>query len=259
MPFFESVPLAVRNLSLACACALTFAVPAVHAAHPLQTEDTGTQGAGNLEIENGLSRARYDATTLTLYQPQLSVGLATTIDAIVQPSVEWVHASGQGSISGFGDTNVDAKWRFWGSDPFSFALRAGVALATNQHGLGLTRGKTSEHGLVALTWDHGPTVVHANVGLTVVPRAPGTPARRVMTGVSAALMQQINEHLILTVDSSFGQSPNPHKTTWPGTILAGAIWTARPGLDIDLGWQTSIDDRPVTRTWLAGLTYRFSL
>ena len=259
MPFFESPVLAVRNLSLACAFSLILAAPAVHAAHPLQTEDTGTQGAGNLEIENGLSRTRYDATTLTIYQPQLSLGLATTLDAIVQPSVERVQTSGQGTVSGFGDTSVDAKWRFWSSDPVSLALRAGVALATNEHGLGLTHGTTSEHGLIALTWYHGPTVVHADVGLTYVPRGPATPARRVMTGASVALMQRLDEHLNLTVDASFGQSPNPHMTSWPGTILAGAIWTVRPGLDVDLGWQRSVDDRPVTRTWLAGLTYRFSL
>jgi hypothetical protein len=80
-----------------------------------------------------------------------------------------------------------------------------------------------------------------------------------MTGVSAAVMQQVDEHLILTVDSSFAQSPNPHKASWPGTVLAGAIWTVRPGLDLDLGWQRSIDDAPVSSTWLAGLTYRFSL
>ena len=251
--------MAVRTLSLITLLSLALAAPASFAAHPLQTEDTGTQGAGNLEIENGLSRARFDGVTQTLYQPQFSLGLATTIDAIVQPSFEWTHLSGQPAVSGWGDTNIDGKWRFWGSDPVSLALRAGVAVATNEHGFGLTHGKTSEHGLLALTWDHSPTTVHANVGVTYVPRAAATPARRVMTAVSAALMQQVNEKLILTIDSTFAQAPNPHKSTWPGTVLAGVIWTAKPGLDIDLGWQRSVDDQPVTRTWLAGLTYRFSL
>jgi hypothetical protein len=258
-PFLEIRLLAVRNLSMAVALALAVAAPAAFAAHPLQTEDTGTQGAGNLELENGLSRARYDGSTLTLYQPQLSIGLAPTVDAILQPSIEGLRLHDQPPQSGRGDTNLDVKWRFWGSDPLSLAIRTGVALATSQHGFGLTHGTHAEHGLIAFTWDHSPTTVHANIGVTYVPRAPATPARRMMTGVSAALMQQVDEHLILTMDGSFGQSPNPHKASWPGTLLAGAIWTARPGLDIDLGWQRSIDDRPVTRTWLAGLTWRFTL
>jgi len=251
--------LAVRTPALTIAFALALASAASFAAHPLQTEDTGTQGANNLEIENGLSHARYDGTTLTVYQPQFSLGLATTLDAIVQPSFQWLHGPTTSTVSGFGDTNVDAKWRFWGSDPLSLAFRGGVALATNEHGMGLTHGKSSEHGLIALTWDHSPTTVHANVGVTYVPRAPATPARRAMTSVSAALMQQVNERLILTIDSTFAQAPNPHKASWPGTVLAGVIWTARPGLDIDFGWQRSVDDQPVTRTWLAGLTYRFAL
>lgn len=250
--------MAVRIRSLISALALATAAPASFAAHPLQTEDTGTQGAGNLEIENGLSHARFASTTLTMYQPQLSLGLATTLDAIVQPAYVWQHAP-QERASGLGDTNVDAKWRFWGSDPLSLAIRAGVALATNQHGFGLTHGTTSEHALLALTWDRSPTTVHVNVGATIVPRAAASPARRAMTGVSAAAMQQIDEHLILTVDGSFAQSANPHESAWPGTLLAGAIWTVRPGLDLDLGWQRSVDDQPVARTWLAGLTLRFSL
>jgi len=250
--------LAVRIRSLITVLTLATVAPASFAAHPLQTEDTGTQGTGNLEIENGLSRMRSASTTQTVYQPQLSLGLATSLDAIVQPAYVWQHMP-QERGSGLGDTNVDAKWRFWDSHPLSFAIRGGVALATNQRGFGLSHGKSSEHVLLALTWDRSPTTVHVDAGTTIVPRAAASPARRVMNGVSAAVMQQVDEHLVLTVDASFGQSPNPHKASWPGTVLAGAIWTVRPGLDLDVGWQRSVDDTPVARTWLAGLTVRFAL
>ncbi|MFL6627982.1 MAG: transporter [Vitreoscilla sp.] len=250
--------MAVRIPSLLAALVLAVAAPASFAAHPLQTEDTATQGVGNLEIENGLQRTRFDSITQTTYQPQLSLGLAATLDGIVQPAWIWQRAGAQRE-SGMGDTNVDAKWRFWGSEPLSLAIRGGVMLATNEHGLGLTHGKTSEHAVLALTWDRAPTRVHVNVGGIVVPRAAASPARRVMASVSAAVMQQVDEHLTLTVDASFAQSPNPHKASWPGTVLAGAIWTVRPGLDVDVGWQRSIDDTPTARTWLAGLTYRFAL
>ena len=250
--------MAVRIPSLVAALALAVAAPASFAAHPLQTEDTATQGVGRLEIENGLQRTRFDSIAQTTYQPQLSLGLAPTLDAIVQPAYVWQHA-GQQRESGLGDTNVDAKWRFWGDDRLSLAVRGGVMLATNEHGFGLTHGKTSEHALLALTWDRSPTLVHVNVGSVIVPRAAASRARRVMTGVSAAVMQRIDEHLILTADMRFAQSPNPHRTGWPGTVLAGAIWTLRPGLDLDVGWQRTIDDTPTARTWLAGLTYRFAL
>ena len=237
--------------------ALSLVAPAAFAAHPLQTEDTGTQGAANVEIENGLSRARFDSTTLTVYQPQVSVGLATTVDAIVQPSVVWQHSPGQSSTSGLGDTNIDGKWRFWGSDPWSFAIRAGVLAPTSQKGLGLPHGDVSEHALLVATWDDTPTTVHANLGLTHVPHAPG--ARETIAHVSAAVMQQINEKLILTADGEVDQDPDASRKTWPGSLLVGVIWTAKPGLDLDVGWQRSFSAQPVNRQWMAGLTYRFSL
>jgi hypothetical protein len=255
----ERVLLAIRARlpGPVAALSLVFAVRAAHAAHPLQTEDTGTQGASNVEIENGLSRARFASTTLTTYQPQVSVGLAATVDAIVQPSVVWLQAPGRAATSGVGDTNLDGKWRFHGSDPWSFAIRAGVLAPTSQGGLGLPHGDVSEHALLVATWDDSPTTVHANLGLTRVPRAPAT--RATVAHASAALMQQVDERLILTADGEADQDPDPSRKTWPGSLLGGLIWTARPGLDLDIGYQRSFGAQPVNRQWMAGLTYRFSL
>jgi hypothetical protein len=236
---------------------LALAVAPAFAAHPLQTEDTGTQGEGNVEIENGLARARFDATTLTMYQPQVSLGLSPTFDAIVQPSWIRQRSPGARSVSAPGDANVDAKWRFWGSDPWSFALRAGLVTPTGRRGLGLPHGGVAEHVLLVATWDGAPTTVHANVGLARAPGAPGT--RATVAHVSAALMQAIDERLILTVDGEADQDPDSRRHAWPGSLLAGAIWTARPGLDLDVGYQRSIDAQPLNRQWMAGLTWRFAM
>ena len=249
--------MAGRAVSLVAIAALVPAAPGAFAAHPLQTEDTGTQGAGNVEIENGLARARFDSTTLTTYQPQVSVGLAPTLDVIVQPSFAGLHAPAQAPVSGWGDTNIDAKWRFQGSDPWSLGIRAGLQAPTSQHGLGLPHGQVSAHALLVATWDATPTTVHANLGVTRVPRAPGT--RATIAHLSAALMQALDERLILTVDGEIDQDPDPSRKTWPGSLLAGAIWTARPGLDLDVGYQRSFSAQPLNRQWMAGLTYRFSL
>jgi hypothetical protein len=233
-----------------------FAPGAAFAAHPLQTEDTGTQGLGNVEIENGFSRARFDSTTLAVYQPQLSVGLANPFDAIVQPSVERRQSSGQPAVEGLGDTNLDGKWRFWGDDPWSLAIRAGVLLPTSRKGLGLQHGEVSEHALLVATWNDAPTTVHANFGLTRVPRAAG--ARTTVAHLSAAVMQAIGQRLILTADCEIDQDPAAARRTWPGAALGGVIWRVRPGLDLDIGYQRSFDAQSLNRQWLAGLTWRFS-
>jgi hypothetical protein len=235
---------------------LASALPAF-AAHPLQTEDTGTQGARNVELENGFARAVGAGSVLSTYQPQLSVGLATTVDAIVQPSFVVAHPRGQAVVSGLGDTNLDGKWRFWGADPWSLAVRAGLELPTAQRGLGLRHGQVSEHALLVATWDAAPTTVYANVGLTHLPE--NGDARRDVGIVSAAVLHTVSERLILTVDGEFNQDPSALRHGWPGSLLAGAIWTARPGLDLDVGYQLSINAAAVTRQWMAGLTYRFAL
>jgi hypothetical protein len=230
------------------------------AAHPLQTEDTGTQGEANVEIENGFQRAHADGTTQFTYQPQVSVGLAATVDAIVQPSWVSLRAPAAPGASGLGDTNLDAKWRFWGVDPWSLAVRAGIAAPTSEHGLGLPHGEVSEHALLVATWDSAPTTAHFNLGLVHTPvdaSAPG--ARATVAHVSAAVMQSLNERLILTVDSAIGQNPAADRSGAVGTILGGVIWTARPGLDLDVGYQRSVHAEPASRQWMAGLTYRFAL
>jgi hypothetical protein len=240
--------------ALACAAGRAFA------AHPIQTEDTGTQGAGNLELENGFARQRDDdgaGTSAFSYQPQLSVGISATFDAIVQPSFVSVRVRGAAGLEGAGDTNLDAKWRFYGTDPWSLAVRAGLELPTARRGLGLPHGQLGEHTLLVATFDASPTTAYANLGFNHVPPAPGLRATQAI--VSGAVLQQMSERLILTVDSQFTQDPDPARHRWPGDILAGAIWTLRPGLDVDLGWETSLQAVPVSRTWLAGLTWRFSL
>ncbi len=244
-------------LALAALFALS---PAARAAHPLQTEDTGTQGAGNVEIENGFQRAKAGATRLFTYQPQVSVGLAPTFDAIVQPSWVSLQAPGQAGASGLGDTNLDAKWRFWGVDPWSLAVRAGVAAPTSQHGLGLPKGEVSEHALLVATWDSAPTTAHFNLGVAHTPRDTAAPgARATVAHASAAVMQAVNERFIVTVDSEIDQNPASNRSGAVGSVLGGLIWTAWPGLDLDVGYQLSVHAQPVNRQWMAGLTYRFAL
>jgi hypothetical protein len=251
------VAIRARLLLHVAVSGLLFAPWAAFAAHPLQTEDTGTQGAANVEIENGLSRARFDSTALTIYQPQLSVGVATSVDAILQPALTRLQTPGRTAVTGWGDTNLDGKWRFWGSDPWSLALRAGVLVPTSRKDLGLPHGEVSEHALLVATWDGAPATVHANLGLTRVPRALGT--RTSVAHVSAAVMQSINDGLVVAADGEFHQASDPASKAWPGSLLGGLIWTARPGLDLDIGYHRSFSAQPVNRQWLAGLTWRFSL
>jgi hypothetical protein len=226
------------------------------AAHPLFSEDTGTQGTGNLEFENGLSWLRTGSSKTFTYQPQISYGASPTLDLIVQPSWLTTRDAGSASVKGLGDTTLDVKWRFSDVAPLSFAVRAGATLATSQHGLGLARSEVSSHVLLVTTYDAAPFAVHGNVGLTRNPNSTGERSRIGL--LSGALTWAAAQQLTLAVDVGAQSSPDPTRSSWPGTLLIGAIYAVRPGLDIDVGYQSSAGALVNARAWLAGVTYRFA-
>ncbi|WP_454725464.1 MULTISPECIES: transporter [Cupriavidus] len=225
-------------------------------AHPLEAEDTSTQGKGNIELENGLSWLRADGATVFTYQPQVSYGLTPTLDLLVQPS--WVRGFDPDGARtrGLGDTNIDAKWRFYGSAPWAFGTRLGVTAPTSQHGLGLPHDKVSAHALMLATYDAAPFTFHGNLGLARNPEDGGT--RRWEKRVAAAVMWAANEHLILTAEAVAVTDPSPASGAWPVTLLAGVIYTVVPGLDIDIGYQSTMRARVPSHEWRLGFTYRFA-
>jgi hypothetical protein len=240
----------------ACSAVLLAFVSAVFAAHPLQTEDTGTQGSGNFEFENGLSLVRQGPASTFTYQPQLSIGVDPALDLIVQPS--WIRSRGAGSGNerGLGDTNLDAKWRFLGSTPWSLAARFGVGLATSQHDVGIPRGTIASHAVLAATYKEAPWALHANAALAHTPVRDDS--RENVLRVSSAVMWTASERWIFTIDLGAATSAQRGSDAIAASALVGAIWTVQHGLDVDAGLQQSFNTRSSARTWLLGLTYRFA-
>jgi hypothetical protein len=110
--------------------ALAVATPAAHAGHPMLSEDTGTQGIRNAELELGYAWSQDHGADIFLFQPQLSYGISTTFDLLIQPSWTIVDAPGTtGREKGLGDTNLDFKWRFYGAAPWSLGVRADRSVA----------------------------------------------------------------------------------------------------------------------------------
>ena len=225
-------------------------------AHPLQTEDTGTQGAGNVEIENGLARNATGRDRLDAFQVQVSYGLTPTLDLLLQPSWIWQRLADGTALRGAGDTNLDAKWRFFGEAPASLALRAGLTLPTSEPGLGIHRGNVSPHALLVLTLDAAPWTAHANLGYTHVPGGEGV--RRDLGHASAAAMLALSDSLTVAAEAAIDSDSDKRRSGWPGNVLIGVIYTLVPGLDLDVGRQVSVDARKSNRAWLMGVTYRFA-
>ena len=66
---------------------LILALPTtVHAAHPLISEDTATQGSGRFELEIGNAWTRDGSDRSFELGPQLSYGILRQLDAILRPT-----------------------------------------------------------------------------------------------------------------------------------------------------------------------------
>lgn len=229
---------------------------AADAAHPLVTEDTGTQGVGNAELERGFSWTRDGAERTFAFQPQLSYGVLPTLDVIVAPSLLLHKADDARTARGFGDTLLDMKWRFFGDAPLSFAVRAGVTFPTGKADPALTLGKPSAHALLVTTFDAAPLTVHGNIGYVRMPSLPDL--RRDLIHFSTAALFAANESLVLAIDAGFDSNPDATNRAWPGILLAGIVYTLQPGLDLDAGYQTRLNRAAPVQQWLVGITYRWA-
>jgi len=240
-----------------CATALLALPLDARAGHPMLTEDTGTQGTGNAELELGFSWASDAGNRYFLFQPQLSYGATPTLDLIVQPSWLDTDVTDTPTVHGYGDTNLDFKWRFFGRDPYSLAIRAGATVATSTNDLGLPAGKTAEHALLVGTYDATPLTIDANLGYA---RNPDLPEHRTdIFHVSAAALYAATDRMNLVLDLAWDSNPDATRSSPLAVGLVGAIYTCRPGLDVDIGYRSHLNSAAIDRQWLLGVTFRGAL
>lgn len=238
-------------VALVLACML--ARPAA-AAHPMLTEDTGTQGRGRVELELGLQRDRDGSSRTVTFAPQLSYGVAAPLDFIVQPS--WLRVSDGGAIAGGpGDTVVDAKWRFVEQGERSLGLRGGLGLPTGNADRGLGAGTTTCHLTLVASCEGEPIAWHANVGVARQGRGEGL--RRDLASASVALVWTLREGLQFTAEVGVGQHPDRAVSAWPAVARFGLIAAVDAQFDFDVGVQTRLNDVAPQSSLLAGATLRW--
>jgi hypothetical protein len=120
----------------------------VWAAHPLVTDDAGTQGKGNFSFEvNGqYDHDKQSGVTSTGGQTAaaLTYGVTDTIDLAVGIPYLWIKEDPDQSSpweNGFSDATVDVKLRLFEKDGLSFAIKPGLSFPTGDDDTGLGAGK----------------------------------------------------------------------------------------------------------------------
>ena len=154
-----------------------------------------------------------------------------------------------------GDTNLDAKWRFFGRAPWSLGVRAGVSAPTADDDLALRHDRFSPHAILIATGDFTPFTIDANPGYARVPA--DARQRGDLYHLSAAVTVESAQRLFFVLDTALDS--NPDRTadkSFAAAVLFGTIYTVHPGLDVDVGFRTGLNAAGPAQQWLLGITLR---
>jgi hypothetical protein len=231
--------------------------PAAFAAHPMLTEDPATQGTGHLELELGQAFARGDPLQGgqgTEFGPQLTYGAAPTLDLIVRTTWLTQAPADAPKTSGWGDSLLDFKWRFYEAEQRALAVRAGADIPTGDAARGLGQGTAGFHVIGVAGWQFEHVNVDANVAYF---RVRQTGVRGDVPVVSAAIVGPNASPWRTFIETAASANPDASNPQWPAVARTGLIVTVANGLDLDAGYQARLDRSATRQIWLLGATLRW--
>lgn len=229
----------------------------LHAAHPLITEDTGTQGEGRWQLEANAESTRGERTGARVrgFQPAATLSYGFAENADLQLTQPWRREETAGMVTkGPLDSAIDVKWRFFQKGALSAALKPGLTLATGDDSEGLGAGRSGWGTLLILSYQPGALAAHAHAGYRRNRNRLGE--RESLTHFSAAVTCEVGK-LKLVADLARNTNPDPAATDDERYLVLGAIWAARPDFDLDFGIKLGHDSAVLERALLFGAAWRW--
>ena len=154
------------------------------AAHPFLTDDTGTQGAGNWQLELQAERNQLDRTAdtgagpveqirkITVFTPVLTYGLLENVDVALGLNHLRQRFTENGVVTedadGMADSTLELKWRFYEAEGLSLALKPGLLLPTGNENRGLGTGEPSWGVNFIATYEAKPWTFSGNAAYSHV-------------------------------------------------------------------------------------------
>ncbi|MDP3297631.1 MAG: transporter [Thermodesulfovibrionia bacterium] len=245
---------------------------AAFAAHPLITDDTGSQGKGKLLIEMNSEFTHNKETEEDVIIKEtggevaaiLSYGITDNADIVLGLPYQWSKTKEDGETTsdedGVSDMSLEIKWRFFEKEGLSLALKPGLTLPTGDEEKGLGNGRAS-YGLNFITTKEvKPWAFHLNVAYThneYKLEADKDANRKDIWHVSLATEVEVVKNLRLVANAGMERNANKELHTHPAFILGGFIYSVSERLDVDFGVKAGINKSETDYTILAGLARRF--
>ena len=223
------------------------------AGHPFGTEDAGTQGKGNVEVEFNLERQHgNDGTKTTSLGNGITMGITPRIDLAVGYSYDFTKADDGTKSRGMGPVEATLKTTvIEGKDRFpSLGVKAGFSLPTSEG------EQTALLATAIAEWTFEPLTIFANVGADIGTRLAGNAERTTLIRSSVAGSWEIRKEWSLLSELLWEKQTSPSA---PSTAegLIGAKKEISETLSVDAGVRWGlIDDSPHV-TYLLGFTLGF--
>lgn len=247
-------------------------LPYGFAAHPLITDDTGTQGKKKFQVEIN-SEFNYDkekeggvriketgGEIATIF----SYGIVDSVDIVLGLPFQWFRIKEDSELTspnnGLSDLSLELKWRFYEKEGLSFALKPGLTLPTGNEKKGLGNGRPS-YGLAFITTKElGAWAFHFNLGYTrneYKLREDKEANRKDIWHVSFVSEVEMVKDLKLVGNIGIERNPEKASSRHPAFILGGFIYSISENIDIDWGVKAGLNKPETDFTFLLGMTFRF--
>ncbi|HYD60253.1 MAG TPA: transporter [Noviherbaspirillum sp.] len=233
----------------ACLC-----IQAAHAAHPLVSDDTGTQGAGNRQFEINTDRTRDGGVSSQSAAATFTHGLRDALDVFMTIPAATT------SPSGINDVSIGAKWRFMEGERSSWGLKSELFFPAGDEKRGLGTGRARAGVTLLGAYQVDAWTFLGNIGVThnryAIP-SDREQNRKVVWRLSAAALYAFDEHWKAVVDAGAAHNEQKAVGTHPAFILLGLIYSPSGKMDVDVGVKVGLNSAEVHRQVGAGLTLRF--
>jgi len=219
-------------------------------AHPLITDDTGTQGRGHLQIEIN-SEFEYDENLWTKgIDTIFSYGFTDNGDIIL--TFPYLSTS---DAQGLSDISIEFKYRFFEKNGLSFALKPGISFPTGDETKELGAGKATYSIYFIGTKENKNSIIHFNFGY--IRNQNVNDEKENIYHLSIACEFPLSEKLRFVSDLC-GET-NPDKSTGTPILFSiiGFIYSPKENFDIALGIKIGLNKVSPDFSILPGITIRF--
>jgi hypothetical protein len=231
-------------------------------AHPLITDDTGTQGKGKFQVElnyefdhedtDGVEESLHDVSMT------LSYGIIDSMDLVVGVPYQFVTTKEGGVTTredGISDISLELKWRFFERDGLSLALKPGLSLPSGDDEKGLGAGEVGGSIQFIATKEIDAWAFHFNAGYGR--NETSVEEETDIWHVSLAAEREVCKWLKVVGNVGAERNTDKEDDTPAAFILGGLIFPVMENLDLDIGVKGGLSEPEADYALLAGVAFRF--